>query len=137
MKYNKGASLFHKQIWLPSCLKESVPRKKSSKTLNEPIGSQLITETFVVAKIKNWNMSEKIKSAIIKANQNTKSTVCLADVLKVSEGKKKSCLEVASRSQRARPINPRFIKFPATLMIKCTAERKYSLEKEFLNTVFF
>ena len=30
-----------------------------------------------------------------------------------------------------------YVKFPATLMMQRTRERKYSLEKEFLTTVFF
>ena len=60
-------------------------RKKSSKTLNKPIGSLLLpTETplphqyippFLVTKITNWVMSEKINRSTIKANQEGKSAV--------------------------------------------------------------
>ena len=55
---------------------------------------------FFVAKITNWDMSGKIKSAIIKANQEGTSTVFVPQMYsKVSDRKKKCGFEVPSRSQ--------------------------------------
>ena len=67
----------------------------------------------LVAKITNWDISEKINSVIIEANDEGKSVILsLTDVLKVSDGKKKCHFEVLSRSQKARPANPRLCKIP-------------------------
>ena len=59
-------------------------------------------------------MQEKTKSAIIKGRKGRKAgSICLADVLKVSDRKKKCGFEVPSRSQRARPVNLRLCEIPS------------------------
>ena len=75
-------------------------------------------------------MLEKIKSAIIEANQEGKSAVF------VSQMYSKSLAERRNVALKYREISKRqktqgYVKLPATLMIKRTGERKYSLEKEF------
>ena len=63
-------------------------------------------------------------------------SICLADVLNVCDGKKKYRFEVRSRYLKEQdPSIQGYIKFPATLMIKCTREKKYSLENEFWTIV--
>ena len=79
-----------------------------SKNMQHLLKEEMPTETplqhqhhlFFVAKITNWDMSGKIKSAIIKANQEGTSTVFVPQMYsKVSDRKKKCGFEVPSRSQ--------------------------------------
>ena len=89
---------------------------------------------FVVAKITNWDMSEKIKSAIIKANQEGKSAVFVSQMYSKSlTERRNAALKYQADLKEQDPSIQGYVKFPATLMIKRTAERKYkkSLEKEF------
>ena len=67
---------------------------------------------FLVAKITNWDMLEKIKSAIIKANQEGNSAVFVSQMYSVSD-RRKCGFEVLNRSQRARPVNPRLGNIPS------------------------
>ena len=113
--------------------------KKSSKTLNKPIESQLPTETsvtsappFLVAKSTNWDMSEKIKSAIIIANQEGKSAGFVLQMYSKSLMKRRNAtLRYRADLKEQDPSIQSYEKLPATLMIKRTEERKYSLKKEF------
>ena len=87
---------------------------------------------FLVAKNTNWNMSEKIKSAIIKANQEGKLAVFVSQMYSKSLTERRNVaikyradLKEHDRSTQV------YVKFPAILMIKRTGERKCILEKEF------
>ena len=99
----------------------------------------MLTETpqpdqhhFFVAKITNWDMSEKIKSAIIKANQESKSAVLVSQMYSKSlTERRKAALKYGADLKEQDPSVQGYVKFPAILMIKHTGERKYSLEKEF------
>ena len=87
---------------------------------------------FLVTKIKNWNMSEKIKSAIIKANQEGKSAVFVSQMYSKSLTERRNAtLKYQADLKEQDPSIQAYVKFPAILMIKHTGERKYSLEKEF------
>ena len=87
---------------------------------------------FLVVKITNRNVSQKIESAIIKANQEGKSAVFVSQMYSKSLTERgnaalkyKTDLKENDRSIQV------YVNFPATLMIKRTGERKCSLEKEF------
>ena len=87
---------------------------------------------FFVAKIANWDMSEKIKSAIIKANQESKSAVLVSQMYSKSlTERRNAALKYGADLKEQDPSVQGYVKFPAILMIKHTGERKYSLEKEF------
>ena len=87
---------------------------------------------FLVAKITNWDMSEKIKSAIIKANQEGKSAVFVSQMYSKSlTERRNAALKYRADLKEQDPSIRGYVKFPVTLMIKRTGERKYSLEKEF------
>ena len=87
---------------------------------------------FLVAKIANWDMSEKIKSAIIKANQEGKSAVFVSQMYSKSlTERRNAALNYQAGLKEQDPSIQDYVKFPATLMVKSTGERKYSLEKEF------
>ena len=87
---------------------------------------------FLVAKITNWNMSEKIKSAIIKANQDGKSPVFVWQMYsKALRERINAALKYRADLKEQDPSIQGYVKFPATIMIKHTGERKHSLEKEF------
>ena len=95
----------------------------------------MLTETpqpdqhhFFVAKITNWDMSEKIKSAIIKANQESKSAVLVSQMYSKSlTERRKAALKYGADLKEQDPSVQGYVKFPAILMIKHTGERKYSL----------
>ena len=87
---------------------------------------------FFVAKITNWDMSEKIKSVIIKANQEGKSPVFVSQMyLKSLTEIRNAALKYRADLKEQNPSFQGYVKFSAILMIKRTGERKYSLEKEF------
>ena len=87
---------------------------------------------FLVAKNTNWNMSEKIKSAIIKANQEGKSAVFVSQMYSKSlTERRNTALKYRADLKEHDPSIQVYVKFPATLMTKRTGERKCSLEKEF------
>ena len=118
-------------------------RKKSSTILNEPIGSQLPIETplphqhhfFFVAKISNWGMSEKMKSAIVKDNQKGKSAVFVSQIYSKSLRERRTAT-LKYQADLKELVNPRLCKIPSHTNDKTTGERKYSLQKEFWTTVF-
>ena len=77
-------------------------------------------------------MSEKIKSAIIKANQESKSAVFVSQMYSKSlTERRNAALKYRADLKEQDPSVQGHVKFPAILMIKHTGERKYSLEKEF------
>ena len=86
---------------------------------------------FLVAKITNWDMSEKINSAIVKANQEDKSTVFVLQMYSKSPTKRGNAVlkYPADLKELHLPIQGN-VRFPAIILIKRTRERKYSLEKE-------
>ena len=75
-------------------------------------------------------MSEKIKSAIIKANQEGKSPLFVSQMYSESLTKRRNAAYRADLKQQDPSIHG-YVKFPVILIIKRTGERKYSLEKEF------
>ena len=87
---------------------------------------------FLVAKITNWDMSEKINSAIVKANQEDKSTVFVLQMYSKSPTKRGNAVlkYPADLKELHLPIQGN-VRFPAIILIKRTRERKCSLEKEF------
>ena len=90
------------------------------------------TPPFLVAKITNWDMSEKIKSAIIKANQEGKSAVFVSQMYSKSLTERRNvALKYRADIKEQDPSIQGYVKFLASLMIKRIGERKYSLEKEF------
>ena len=77
-------------------------------------------------------MSEKIKSVIIKANQEGKSPVFVSQMyLKSLTEIRNAALKYRADLKEQDPSIQGYVKFSAILMIKRTGERKYSLEKEF------
>ena len=94
--------------------------------------SATLAPPFLVAKIMNWDMSEKTKSTIIKANQEDKSAVFVSQMYSKSlTEKRNTALKYQADLKEQGPSIQGYVKFPATLMIKRTGEIKYSLEKEF------
>ena len=82
--------------------------------------------------ITNWDMSEKIKSAIIKANQEGKSAVFVSQMYSKSlTERRNAALKYRADLKEQDPSIQGYVKLPAALMIKRTGGRKYSLEKEF------
>ena len=80
-------------------------------------------------------MSEKIKSAIIKANQEGKSPVFVSQMYSESLTKRRNAaLKYRADLKQQDPSIHGYVKFPVILIIKRTGERKYSLEKEFWTT---
>ena len=76
-------------------------------------------------------MSEKIKSVIIKANQEGKSAVFISQMYSKSLTERRNvALKYRTDLKQQDPSIKGYVKFPATLIIKRTGERKYSLEKE-------
>ena len=76
-------------------------------------------------------MSEKIKSAIVKDNQEGKSAVFVSQIYSKSLAERRNAiLKYQADLKEQDPLIQGYVKFSATLMIKRTAERKYSLQKE-------
>ena len=87
---------------------------------------------FLGAKITNWGMSEKIKSAIIKTNQEGKSAVFFSLMYSKSLTERRNAASKYWEDFKEQdPSIQGYVKFPVILMSKPTGERKYSLEKEF------
>ena len=87
---------------------------------------------ILVAKITNRDMSEKIKSAIIKANQEGKSAVFVWQIYSTSLTERRNvALKYRADLKEQDPPIQGYVKFPAIIMIKRTGERKNSLVKEF------
>ena len=77
-------------------------------------------------------MSEKIKSAIIKANQEGKSAVFVSQIYSTSLTERRNvALKYRADLKEQDPPIQGYVKVPAILMIKRTGERKNSLVKEF------
>ena len=81
-------------------------------------------------------MLEKIKSAIIKANQEGMSAVFVLHMYSKSLTERRNVALKYWADLKKQDLSIQgYIKFPAILMIKHTRERKYSLEKEFWTRV--
>ena len=77
-------------------------------------------------------MSQKIETTIIKANQGGKSVIFVWQICSKSlTGRGRATLKYRADLKEQDQSIQSYVKFPATLMIKRTGERKYSLEKEF------
>ena len=109
-----------------------IERAHRVTTANRNPSSTSSALPFFVAKITNWDMSEKIKSVIIKANQEGKSPVFVSQMyLKSLTEIRNAALKYRADLKEQDPSIQGYVKFSAILMIKHTGERKYSLEKEF------
>ena len=109
-----------------------IERAHRVTTANRNPSSTSSALRFFVAKITNWDMSEKIKSVIIKANQEGKSPVFVSQMyLKSLTEIRNAALKYRADLKEQDPSIQGYVKFSAILMIKRTGERKYSLEKEF------
>ena len=114
-------------------------RKKSSDTLNKPIGSQLptkplchISTTFSCCQNYKLGHVGKNKSAITKANQEGKSVVFVPQMYSKSLTERRNAAlkyQADLKEISQDPSIQGYVKFPAIPMIKHTGERKYSLEK--------
>ena len=83
-------------------------------------------------------MSEKMKSAIIKANQEGKSAVFVLQMYSKSLTERRNATLKYRADLKEQDLSIQsYVKFPATLMIKRAGERKCSLEKEFRSLQFF
>ena len=80
---------------------------------------------FLIAKITNRDLSEKIKFAIIKANQEAKSAVFVSQMYSKSltERRNAALKNRADLKEQDQSIQG-YLRFPATLMIKRNGERK-------------
>ena len=77
-------------------------------------------------------MSEKIKSAIVKDNQEGKSAVFVSQIHSKSMTERRNAtLKYQADLKERDPLIQGYVTFPATIMIKRTGERKYSHQKEF------
>ena len=77
-------------------------------------------------------MLEKLKSAIIKTNQEGKSVSFVSQTYSKSLTERRNAtLKYRADLKEQDPSIQGYVKFPAILMIKHTGEGKYSLEKEF------
>ena len=91
---------------------------------------------FLDVKITNWDMLEKLKSAIIKTNQEGKSVSFVSQTYSKSLTERRNAtLKYRADLKEQDPSIQGYVKFPAILMIKHTGEGRYSLEKEFWTTV--
>ena len=109
----------------------NIERGHRVKTVNRN-PSATSAPPFLVAKITNWDILEKIKSATIKANQEGKSAVFVSQMYSKSLTERRNAtLKYQADLKEQDPSIQAYVKFPAILMIKHTGERKYSLEKEF------
>ena len=88
--------------------------------------------SYLLAKIKSWNTSEKFKPAFIKANQSGTSRVFVSQMnSKALTIRRNQALKPRSELKEQDPTIQEFVRFPASLMIKRKGERKHSLEKDF------
>ena len=77
-------------------------------------------------------MPEKIKSAIIKANQEGKSAVFVSQIYSTSLTERRNvALKYQADLKEQDPSIQGYVKFPAILMIKRTGEKKIALQKSF------
>ena len=77
-------------------------------------------------------MPEKIKSAIIKANQEGKSAVFVSQIYSKSLTERRNAALMYRAGLKEQDLLIQgYVKFPAILMIKRTGERINSLEKQF------
>ena len=87
---------------------------------------------FLAAKITNQDMSETIKSTIIKANQVGKLAVFVSQMYSKSLTERRNATLKYQADLKEQDLSIQgYVKFTATLTIKHTGERKYILEKEF------
>ena len=92
----------------------------------------LISTTFSCGQNYNWDISEKNKSAIIKANQEGKSALFVSQMYSKSlTERRNAALKYRADLKEQDPSIQGYVKFTAILMIKRTGDRKYSLEIEF------
>ena len=81
-------------------------------------------------------MPEKIKSAIIKANQEGKSAVFVSQIYSKSLTERRNAALMYRPGLKEQDLLIQgYVKFPAILMIKRTGERINSLEKQFWTRV--
>ena len=90
------------------------------------------TPPYLVAKIANWEFSERIKSAFIVENQNGNSRVFVSQMYSKSLTlRRNQALKHRYELKEGDPSIQGYVRYPATLMIKRAGERKYRVEKEY------
>ena len=90
------------------------------------------TPPYLVAKIANWEFSERIKSAFIVENQNGNSRVFVSQMYSKSLTlRRNQALKHRYKLKEGDPSIQGYVRYPATLMIKRAGERKYRVEKEY------
>ena len=86
----------------------------------------------IIAKFNDWNVSENIKAAFIKANQTKQSSIFVDQMYsKALTARRNEALKLRAKIKSEYPDIQGYVKYPAILMIKRRGERKYSTEKEF------
>ena len=87
---------------------------------------------YLVVKMVNWEFSEKVKSAFIQENENGQSQVFVSQVYSNSlTCRRNLALKHQHEMREEHPCIQGCIRYPATLMIKRSDEKKYKVEKEF------
>ena len=119
-------------------------RKKSSETLNAPIGSQLPTETplqhqhhlFLLRILQIGTCREKLNLPLLKLTRKVSRQYLSRRCTQKSRTERRNAtLKYQADLNKQDPWIQGYVKLPAILMIKRTGERKYSLEKEFWTRV--
>ena len=87
---------------------------------------------YLVVKMVNWEFSEKVKWAFIQENQNGQSQVFVSQMyLKSLTLCPNQALKHQHEIKEEDPSIQGYIRYPDTLMIKRSGEKKYKVEKEF------
>ena len=80
---------------------------------------------YLVAKITNWEFSERTKSAFIVENQNGNSRVFVTQMYKqLLTLKRNEALQHWHELKEVDPSIQGYVRYPATLMIKIAGEKK-------------
>ena len=90
------------------------------------------TPPYLVAKVANWEFSERIKAAFMVKNQNGNSRVFVSQMYSKSLTlRRNQALKHRYELKEGDPSIQGYVRYPATLMIKRAGERKYRVEKEY------
>ena len=92
---------------------------------------------YLVAKITNWEFSERIKSAFIVENQNGNSRVFVTQMYKQLLTLKRN--EAHQHWHELKEVDPSiqgYVRYPATLMIKIAGERNVECKRNINFNIF-
>ena len=118
---------------LPEITKEKISKNIERAHRVRSKGTSLNgSPPYLVAKMVNWEFSEKVKSAFIQENQSGRSQVFVSQMYSKSLTLRRDlALKDRHEMKEEDPAIQGYIRYPATLMIKRPAEKKYKVEKEF------